>query len=187
MFFGLSDDYIHLREFARRTGFSPSSVRQEMGNLMDLDLVLLRRDGNRTYYEPNKNHPLYADLKSIVLKTSGLGDVLREALQVDGVDFAFVFGSVARNEERAESDIDLMVIGSLGLRKLSRLLAGVSGQVGREINPHVFPMKEFHQKMQEKNHFVSSVLDSPLLFVIGDENEFRALSDASGSSADPRR
>lgn len=174
-FFGLSDDYYHLREVARRIGFSVSNVRKELWNLVDMGLVELRRDGNRTYYEPNKNHPLYNDLRNIVLKTSGLSDVLREALQHDEIQWAFVFGSVARGEAGAESDIDLLVIGALGLRKLSSLLSGVSEQIGREINPHVFSAEEFRQKMKEKDHFVSSVLDSPLMFVLGNENEFRAM------------
>lgn len=175
LLFGLSSKPLYLREMERRSGVTIRILRQELKKLSAAEVIVCRKDGNRTYYEPNKHHPLYNDLRNIVLKTSGLGDVLREALDVDGVDFAFVFGSVARGDEGAESDIDLMVIGPLGLRKLSGILVGVSEMLGREVNPHVFSGKEFRQKMKEKDHFVSSVLDSPLMFVLGDENEFRTM------------
>ncbi len=175
LLFGLSSKPLYLREMERLAGVTVRILQQELKALTAAGLIVCRKDGNRTYYEPNKSHPLYNDLRNIVLKTSGLGDVLRAALQSDLIDYAFVFGSVARGEEGAESDVDLMVIGSLGLRKLSGLLSGVNETVGREINPHVFSAKEFRQKMQEKDHFVSSVLDSPLMFVLGDENEFRAM------------
>ncbi len=175
LLFGLSSEPLYLREIERRSGVTVRILQQELKSLAAAGLVLCERDGNRTYYEPNKNHPLYNDLRNIVLKTSGLGDVLREAMQSDQIRWAFIFGSVARGEAGAGSDVDLMVIGSLGLRKLSGLLAGVSEKIGREINPHVFSMDEFRQKAREEDHFVSSVLDSPLMFVLGDENEFRAM------------
>jgi DNA-binding transcriptional ArsR family regulator len=175
LLFGLSSKPRYLREIERLAGVTVRILQQELKSLAAAGLVVCRKDGNRTYYEPNKSHPLYSDLRNIVLKTSGLGDVLHEVLQSDAIQWAFIFGSVARGGEGAESDIDLMVIGSLGLRKLSGLLSGVSEKIGREINPHVFLIEEFLKKVQEEDHFVSSVLDSPLLFIVGDENEFRAM------------
>lgn len=175
LLFGLSSKPRYLREIERLSGVTVRILQQELKSLAAAGLVLCRKDGNRTYYEPNKSHPLYSDLRNIVLKTSGLGDVLHEVLQSDAIQWAFIFGSVARGGEGAESDIDLMVIGSLGLRKLSGLLSGVSEKIGREINPHVFLAEEFLKRVQEEDHFVSSVLDSPLMFVLGDENEFRAM------------
>ena len=175
LLFGLSSKPRYLREMERLSGVTVRVLQQELKSLTAAGLVICRKDGNRTYYEPNKNHPLYNELHSMVLKTSGLGDVLREALKSGGIQWAFVFGSVARGEAGAGSDVDLMVIGSLGLRKLSGLLSGVSEKVGREINPHLFAADEFRQKIEGRDHFVSSVLNSPLMFVLGDENEFRAM------------
>jgi len=175
LLFGLSSKPRYLREIERLSGVTVRTLQQELKALTAAGLVICRKDGNRTYYEPNKNHPLYNELHSMVLKTSGLVDVLKESLQSAGIQWAFVFGSVARGEAGAGSDVDLMVIGSLGLRKLSGLLSGVSGKIGREINPHVFSAGEFRQKVQEGDHFVSSVLNSPLMFALGDENEFRAM------------
>ena len=82
-----------------------------------------------------------------------------------------MFGSFTRQEEKADSDIDLMVVGDLGLRKLTGLLMDVSGRIGREINPHAFSGKEFAKRKKEGDHFLNQVLESPKLFIIGSENE----------------
>ena len=87
----------------------------------------------------------------------------------------FVFGSIARQKEMAESDVDLFVIGELGLRKLTGLLSGVSDKIGREINSHVFTLKEFKKRSAQSDHFISRVLEEPKIFVLGNENELEAM------------
>ncbi len=87
-------------------------------------MVIARKDGNRIYYRANSRHPVHGDLCSLVLKTNGLAGVLRQALPDKQVRLAFVFGSIARGETRAVSDVDLMVIGQVGLRRLTQLLLG---------------------------------------------------------------
>jgi DNA-binding transcriptional ArsR family regulator len=170
LLFGLQSQELHLRELARQSGLTAATVRQELTSLLDLGLVRSRRSGNRTYYRAEEAHPLYSDIRNIVLKTSGLADVLREALEKADVRAAFVFGSLATGSERAESDVDLMVIGSLTLRQLSELLQGVDARVGREINPHVLTPREFAARKREKQHFLTTVLRAPKLFVIGNED-----------------
>ena len=160
----------HLREIERRTGLSTGSLRQEITKLRKLGLITLRKDGNRTYYEANSHHPLFEDIHRIVLKTVGLVDVLKASLGTTGIQCAFVFGSVAQGTAKAESDIDLMVVGSIGLRKLTSLLSGVGNQLGREINPHVLTPEEYQDRVRRKEHFITSVLASPKLFVVGDDN-----------------
>src|SRR5262249_47361124 len=100
---------------------------------------------------------------------------LREALVAPGVRLAFVFGSLAAGAENADSDIDLIVIGTVSLRQLSKLLSGVATRVGREINPHVFTAEEFVQRKKVRDHFVSTMLAAPKLFVIGDEHGLEAM------------
>jgi predicted nucleotidyltransferase len=113
----------------------------------------------------------------LVLKTVGLVDFFRQALQPDpNIKLAFVFGSIARHEERGTSDVDLMVIGEIGMRQLSGLLSRVSGQIGREINPHIFRRNEFLKRKRSKDHFLMQVLESPKIFIIGNENEFAELA-----------
>ena len=165
----------HLREIERRTGLSTGSLRQEITKLRKLGLITLRKDGNRTYYEANRHHPLYEDIHRIVLKTVGLVDVLKAALEPTGIQFAFVFGSVAQETAKAESDIDLMVVGTIGLRKLTSLLSGIGNQLGREINPHVLTPDEYQERVRRKEHFITNVMASPKLFVIGNDNDLAVM------------
>ena len=170
LLFGLRESELHLRELTRQSGLSLATVQQELRRLTRIGLVIARKDGNRIYYRANAEHPAYGELRSLVLKTDGLAGVLAEALQDKQIQLAFVFGSVARGESRADSDVDLMVIGSVGLRRLTQLLSGVAERLGREINPHILTPQEFKERKRQGDHFLSSVLDTPKLFVIGTED-----------------
>ena len=114
-----------------------------------------RVSGNRTYYRGNRSHPLYPEIRSLVLKTSGLADVLRESLGEKAIRLAFVFGSVADSSETSDSDVDLLVIASVSLRELVGRLSGVSQQLGRELNPSVMTEFEFSKRRRAGDHFVS--------------------------------
>ena len=168
---------LHLREIARRADASIAAVRQELQRLTRLDLLTRIADGNRVYFQANTDHPLYVDIHNLVMKTVGLVGLLRDALQDERVQVAFVFGSVARGEATAHSDVDLMVIGKLGLRDLSRLLSGQAEQLGREINSHVLRPGEVRRRLATEDHFLQSVMDSPKLFVIGSDDDFAALGN----------
>src|SRR4030042_3207551 len=111
---------LHIREIERRSGLNDSTIRQELSKLVRLDLVQSRRDSNRVYYRAKTENPLYPEIRNLVLKTSGLADALKSTLVDKRIHVAFVFGSIARGEEKAGSDVDLMVIGQLGLQDLSR-------------------------------------------------------------------
>ena len=176
MLFGTVDEAVHMREIERRSGFAIGTVQKELKKLLRLDLVKKHRDGNRLYYRANKEHPLYADIRGFVLKTVGLVDVIQNALrQNSDIKLAFVFGSIARHDEKARSDVDLMVIGNLGLKKLTSILAGLSDQIGREINPHALRIEEFIKRKVAREHFVTQVIEAPKIFIIGNENELEAM------------
>jgi len=172
---GGTGEELHVREIERRSGLNDSTLRQELRKLVRLDLVQSRRDSNRVYYRAKTENPLYPEIRNLVLKTSGLSDVLKSALTDKRIRLAFVFGSIASGEEKAGSDVDLMVIGQLGLRDLSRLLSGVEEKIGREVNPHVLCEEEFQKRIRAKEHFVSSVMESPKIFIIGSERELEAM------------
>ena len=177
LLFGVSNKPLHMREIERRSGLSIGTIQQELKKLLRLELVRKYKDGNRVYYEANQEHPLYPDIRSLVLKTIGLVEIIRNALKSGpAIKLAFVFGSIARHEEKGKSDVDLMVIGEIGLRQLTGLLSGVSAQIGREINPHVFSTKEFSKRRAAKDDFLARVLDSPKIFIIGNENELEAVA-----------
>jgi predicted nucleotidyltransferase len=166
---------LHVREIERRSGLNDSTLRQELRKLVRLDLVQSRRDSNRVYYRAKTENPLYPEIRNLVLKTSGLSDVLKSALMDKRIRVAFVFGSIASGEEKAGSDVDLMAIGQLGLRDLSRLLSGIEEKLGREVNPHVLREEEFRKRNRAKEHFVSSVMETPKIFIIGSQRELEAM------------
>ena len=175
LLFSGTEEELHVREIERRSGLNDSTLRQELRKLVRLDLVQSRRDSNRVYYRAKTENPLYPEIRNLVLKTSGLSDVLKSALKDKRVRVAFVFGSLARGEEKAGSDVDLMVIGQLGLRDLSRLLSGIEEKIGREVNPHVLREEEFRKRILAKEHFASSVMEAPKIFIIGSERELETM------------
>jgi len=176
LLFGLNDNALHVREIERRSGFTIGTIQTEMKKLYRLDLVSKRRDGNRLYYNANQQYPVFSEIQALVIKTVGLLDVLKGALdRQKEIRVAFVFGSLAGGSEKAGSDIDLMVIGDIGLRSLTRLLVGLTEKLGREINPYVLTTEEFSHRKSENEHFLNQVLKDSKLFIIGDENDLKTM------------
>ncbi|MBW1730706.1 MAG: nucleotidyltransferase domain-containing protein [Deltaproteobacteria bacterium] len=175
LLFGPSHQELHVREIERRAGMNIRTIRHELRKLHRLDLVIVRKDGNRLYYKANIEHPIYIDLRNIVLKTSGLVEILQNTLGKEGICVAFIFGSLARGDTNARSDVDLMVIGDIGLRSLASKLPSVSEQIGREITPHVMTVSEFEKRKKAGEHFLARVLESPKLFIVGSEDDLRAM------------
>ena len=174
LFSGIEKE-LHVREIQRRSTLNDSTIRQELRKLVKLDLVKGRKDSNRIYYRANKENPLYPELRNLVIKTTGVADVLREALRDGRIHVAFVFGSIAGGEETAGSDEDLLVIGEIGFRGLSELLSGVSAEIGREINPYVMKKDEYRKRVKSGEHFISHILKSPKIFIVGADHDLEAM------------
>ena len=175
LLFGAIEEELHVREIQRRSRLNDRTIRQELSKLVRLDLVKGRKDSNRVYYKANKAHPLYTEIHNLVLKTNGLVDVLSTVLNDDQIQMAFIFGSIAEGKETADSDVDLLVIGDLGLRRISNLLVGISEKIGREINPHVMNVNEFQKRIEADDHFISSIMEAGKLFIVGEENDLKAM------------
>jgi DNA-binding transcriptional ArsR family regulator len=176
--FGVAATECHLREIQRRSGLAIGTIRQEAIKLVRIGLITKRDDGNRTYYSANKNHPVYGDIHSIVLKTAGLADIFIPAFNADKlISYAFIFGSIAAGKESSRSDIDLFVIGDIGLRALIKLLKEPSLKTGREINPHIMTSAEFINRKKNKEHFITTVLESPIMMIKGDADAFKRLGE----------
>jgi predicted nucleotidyltransferase len=176
LLFGLNDDALHVRGIERKTGFAIGTIQTELKKLHRLNLVIKKRDGNRLYYRANQQHPVFSEIQALVIKTVGLLDILKSALADEKeIRVAFVFGSIARGSEKADSDIDLMVIGNIGLRTLTRLLRGLAEKLGREINPYILSTKEFNLRKSENEHFVTQVLKDSKLFIIGEEDDLKTM------------
>jgi predicted nucleotidyltransferase len=166
---------LHNRELVRRIGSAESGVRKELHNLVRLDLLVSRKDGNRTYYQANQQHPLYTDIKNMVAKTTGLPALLGRTLQDKGIVLAFIFGSIAGKTERSGSDVDLMVIGDITMQRLIKVLADMPQKMGREINPFILTKSELVKRWQQGEHFITTVIKGPKVFVVGTEHEFKRM------------
>lgn len=170
------DQEIHLRDLARLASLSPAALQKELTSLASKEFVLTRRDGNRLYYRANTAHPLFPELRGLVIKTSGIAPELSRALSsVDGIDLAFVFGSVAAGTASGRSDVDLLVIGSVGLRKLTPALRGVADSLGREINPLCLTAAEWREKCRKRDAFAARVSAEPKLWLKGGPNALAAM------------
>jgi len=174
--FGVDEEETHTRELARQSGFAEASIRQELANLVDIDLVESRRDGNRRYYKANKIHPLYVDIRQLVMKTRGLLRTLEEALDIPSIQCAFIFGSMARGTPSAKSDVDLVVIGEISLRQLTSLLSRATELTSREINPHILTALEYRKRMKNHDHFVTNVISGEKTFIKGTQHDLDAMA-----------
>jgi len=177
LLYGHVDEQFYLREIARRAGTGIGATQRELRQLSEAGLIQGIRRGHQIYYQANRKNPIFAEVKSILAKTSGLRDVLDEILApfADRIRLAFVYGSVARGQERTSSDVDLMVVGDVSFSDIASALSQSEAKIGREVNPTVYGVREFHEKLAGKNHFLSTVAKDKKLYVIGDESEFRRL------------
>lgn len=166
----------YLRELERLLKFPVGNIRREMAKLKKLGLFISEKVGNLVYYSLNKNCPLYNEIKNIVLKTIGVGDIFRERLQkLEGIEYALIYGSFAKGEEIASSDIDVMIIGEVSPDKLTSALHEVEDQIGRTVNYVSFSRKEVKQRIKRKNHFILNVLKDKKIMILGGENELQRL------------
>ena len=168
---------LHLRGMEKLTGQSSGTLQRVLDRLTAAGLVIRESNGNQVFYRANRDCPVYGELRGLITKTSGIADRVAAALQplAYHIKAAFLFGSVARGEERAGSDIDLMVIGSVSLRQLSPRLAGLQDSLGREINPVTYSPEEYRSKLRDGHHFLTSVQSEPKIFLIGDKDELGRL------------
>ncbi len=183
-----SDESFHMRHIVRSVGMGSGAVQRELARLVDAGLVIRVRRGNQVLYRANTESPVFAELRGLMVKTVGIADALRASLAAlsDRIEVAFVYGSVARGTERADSDVDLMIIGSATLRDVVAALESTEKEIRREVNPSVFASDEFRERMAVGEHFVTSVLAEEKVFLIGDDDELSRLVERrpAGTKAD---
>ncbi len=167
------DQTFFVRQIAREIGTSVGSVQRELEALADVGLVHRTVIGRQVFYQANSRHPVFADLRSLIAKTTGIFHQLRAALTplAAQISFALVYGSIARGEEDAESDVDLMVVGDVTLDGVLAQVAPIESSIGRSINPTVYSLKEFKARIRNGNHFLSSVLHGRKVLLMGEEDE----------------
>lgn len=164
---------LHGREIARRTGLPAGTLARELNRLAQVGLLKSEKRGNQTLYSADRGSPVFDELASILRKTSGLADVLVDALAPlrGDIKAACVFGSMASGKQNASSDVDLLVIGSVRLGNVLDALHPAQQLLGRDINPKVFSVREWRARLKAGDAFAKDVARNPKIFLIGGDDE----------------
>lgn len=178
LLFGQPGRSYYLTELFRLAGVGRGAVQRELASLNDLGLVTRRQRGNQTLYRANARAPVFAELEGFIRKTSGLAGTIAKALSParESIRCAFVFGSVAAGTAGPGSDVDLLIIGDISLKRVAGLLVETHELVGREINPIVLSPAEFVAKLSRNDGFIDRVLKQDKLYVEGTQDDLEQLA-----------
>lgn len=175
--FGNPGRSFYANEIITLAGSGTGAVQRELARLAGAGLVTVARVGNQKHYQANPAAPVFEELRGLVLKTSGLADVLCVALAplAAQISAAFVYGSVAKRQDTAASDIDLMVVSdSLSYAEIFAAMEEATTRLGRSVNPTVYSRQELARRIEQDNAFIQRVLAQPKLWLIGEENGLAA-------------
>jgi len=177
LLYGRADASFYTRHIAREIGASVGAVQRELEKLSKVGLIVRKSVGSQVFYQANREAPIFPEMSALINKTIGVFGVLRSALHPlsKQIVAAFIYGSVAREEETAQSDVDLIVVGKATFDQILSRLSTVEKGIGRPINPTVYSVAEFRSKLETRNHFLTSVLNGPKVFLLGDEDELRKM------------
>ncbi len=172
-----TDEQYYLRRIVRETGIGLGPAQRELSQLTSASMITREVRDRLVYYRANPDCPIYNELKNIMIKTAGLADVVRHALEpvADRIKSAFIYGSFAQGAEDKHSDIDLMIIGTAQFADISSAISPAQEKLQREINFAVISVHEFKLRLKENDHFIKSVMNSPRISIIGNEDELERL------------
>ena len=174
LLFGQPERRFQSAELIRLARSGTGAVYRQLQRLENAGLVTVSREGNQKYYKARKDAPIFAELHGLIVKTVGIVEPLRTSLATiaKDIDVAFVFGSIAKGSERAESDIDLLVVtDKLSYTDIYEALAAAERTLGRTINPTVFTRTEWKRKRSRHDSFAARIAAQPRLFVIGSDDD----------------
>lgn len=175
--FGSPGRSFYLQEIVALAGSGTGAVQRELARLESSGLATVARVGKQKHYQANPRAHVFDELRGLVLKTAGLADVLRDALAplAPVIRAAFVFGSVARNEDTVTSDVDLMIVSdTLAYADVYVRLADAESRLGRRVNPTIYSSEELRRRVTERNSFVMTVWREPRIWLIGDDDALTA-------------
>ena len=170
--FGAPDRSFYTNEVIGLAQSGAGAVQRELADLAGAGLLTVRKQGNQKHFQANAASPVFAELRGLVLKTVGLADVLRAALAplAPQIAQAFVFGSIAKQQDTAASDVDLLVVSdTLGYGDVFVALEVTSQTLGRAINPALYTNADFRARLQGDNAFINRVMQQPKIWLIGQE------------------
>jgi predicted nucleotidyltransferase len=174
------DERFHLRQIVRLTGSGVGAVQRELKALESAGLVRREPSGRQVYFQAVRESPIFQEVQGLILKTSGVADVLRAALRGarDEIRAAAVFGSLARRDMTRESDVDLLLVSdTLSMRDLGPALREASARLGREINVNLYRPDEWATRARDGHPMVKSILTHPRLNVIGGVDELERMAE----------
>jgi len=176
--FSRPDERYFVRQLTALIAEDSTNVSRELARLGKIGILISTTEGRQKYYQANRQSPLFDELHGLIVKTAGVADVLGAALAPSAgqIRVAFIFGSIARGDETRRSDIDVMIVGRISFEDAASLLSPAEKKLGREVNPVVYPVSEFKQKVREDRHFVRTVVESEKIFLIGDQHELAKLA-----------
>ncbi len=171
------DERYFVRQLTTLVEEDSTNVSRELARLEKTGILVTTTEGKQKYYQANRQSPLFNELHGLMLKTVGVADIIKKALEprMADIKLAFIFGSVAKRAENRFSDIDLLVVGDITFGEVVDLISTAEGALNRELNPVVYTLAEFNKRLSENHHFVSDVLSGDKIFIVGDENELKAL------------
>lgn len=175
LIFGKPDQSFYTNEIVRLAGMGRGTITRELEKLTLAGLLKVTRSGNQQHYQANKNNQIYNDLHNIVIKTFGIADVIKQALQPmdKQIDIALVYGSIAKGTETNESDIDLMLVGEdLNYTEVMELLMPAETKLQRPINPTLYTRKEFQLRLEDEQSFLMRIKEQPKLMIKGEIDDF---------------
>ena len=166
-------------EIKERTAGNLRNLQKMLHKLEEADLIRKAPRGRMMFYRFNTDHPAASDLTHLLIKTVAFGDVLKAGLEKSplGIEFAFFYGSYAKGTPHADSDIDLFIASNEPLLNLSNIITPIVSLAGREINITSMPVSEFQKRHKEKNRFTLELLSCQKIWLIGSDDEFKALVD----------
>jgi predicted nucleotidyltransferase len=171
------DKQFYIRELSRVLDMPYGMLYREVRNLVSLGILVEEKKGKVTLVSVNKSLPYFAELKGMILKTVGLGDLIRDALSgLKGIRYALIYGSFAGGEQTETSDIDLLVVGELNEENLLKAMSQVEKEVGREINYILWSEEEFSKRVRSRHHLLADIVRKPVVMLVGDEDEFRRVA-----------
>jgi len=171
-FLSLPKARFYIRELERKINEEAKNISRELNNLETLGLLISEKQGNQRFYSVNEDFFLYPELKGIILKTTGVLGLLKEALaKLKGIEIAFIYGSYATGKETESSDVDLMIIGKPDLTELNVEISGLEDKLNREINYMCFDREEYEERKKRKDAFISEILAEEKMLLQGSENE----------------
>jgi len=155
-----------------------TNVSRELARLARMGLLTCRQEGRQKYYQANRRCPVFEELRGLAVKTIGLGDVLRAALEpiAGRIRVAFLFGSFAKRQDTADSDVDLLAVGEVGSAEMAKALRPARARLSREINVTVYPPREFSAKAKAGHHFITQVLKGDRMYLVGSEDALKRLA-----------